>query len=204
MCNGFEQEIAYRAYVAAMELVGLGVPTVQTELDLPPREHVHIRDDAAVVRAAGNGVELALMRFGFPPTHPRGGVVFNFRAEARRFASSNRCLIPASAFFEYTGAKSPKDRHRFTAHAEPFFCIAGLWRTAADGGAPNFTMLTVEPGPDVAPYHDRQIVVLPKESWGAWLSLSKPESDLLTASPAGTFDVLTEPGGRARQASLLP
>src|SRR6185437_9572554 len=174
MCNGFEQEIAYQAYLAAMEMAELGVPTQQTELDLPPIEHVHIRDTAAVMRPAGNAVELATMRFGFPPPRPKASPVFNFRSEGRKFADSRRCLIPASAFFEYTGAKYPKTQHRFTLAGSPLLAIAGLWRPANDNGPPDFTMLTTDPGPDVAPYHNRQIVILPPSLWSAWLYLTRP------------------------------
>jgi putative SOS response-associated peptidase YedK len=64
------------------------------------------------MRAAGNGIELVPMNFSFPPSGPRGGPVFNFRSEGRNFEKSNRCLIPASAFFEFTGKKYPKAKHR--------------------------------------------------------------------------------------------
>ncbi len=40
-------------------------------------------------------------------------------------------------------------------------------------------MLTTDPGPDVKPIHDRQIVVLRPEDWAAWLWLTKPEAELL-------------------------
>ena len=42
-------------------------------------------------------------------------------------------------------------------------------------------MLTIEPGPDIAPFHARQIVVLPPERGMDWLTLSKPEADILNA-----------------------
>jgi putative SOS response-associated peptidase YedK len=57
-------------------------------------------------------------------------------------------------------------------------------------------MLTTEPGPDVAPYHNRQVVVLPAVDWPAWLYLTKPEAELLSPSPAGSFKVVDE--GRSR------
>ena len=52
--------------------------------------------------------------------------MFNFRSEGRNFASSNRCLILASAFFEFTGSKSPKTGHRFTPNDASFMAIAGI------------------------------------------------------------------------------
>jgi len=197
MCNDIEQHIAYQAYREAMQAIELGIPTIQSDLDLPPRDHVRIRDVGAVIRAAGNGVELAEMRFGFPPaTAGRGGPVFNFKSEGRSFASSRRCLIPASAFFEFTGETYPKERHRFTSAADPFLCIAGIWRPANDNQPPDFTMLTTAPGPDVAPFHNRQVVVLAREDWAAWLGLTRPEAELLKPSPAGSFNVANE--GRSR------
>lgn len=55
------------------------------------------------------------MNFSFPPSG-RGGPVFNFKSEGRRFDKSNRCLISASAFFEFTGKKYPKAKQSL--HAE--------------------------------------------------------------------------------------
>lgn len=52
-------------------------------------------------------------------------------------------------------------------------------------------MLTTEPGPDVAPIHNRQVVVLRPENWTAWLALSKPESELLRPLPKGSLSVET-------------
>jgi putative SOS response-associated peptidase YedK len=37
------------------------------------------------------------------------------------------------------------------------------------------------------PFHDRQIYVLPPASGMDWLTLKRPESDLLKTPPKGTF-----------------
>jgi putative SOS response-associated peptidase YedK len=50
-------------------------------------------------------------------------------------------------------------------------------------------MLTVEPGPDVAPYHARQPVVLPQTRWTDWLSGEPNEGELLRPSQAGSLVV---------------
>ena len=60
--------------------------------------------------------------------------------------------------------------------------IAGLWREGQDG-QPAFTMLTTEPGPDVSPYHNRQVVVLRPDAWAAWIYLTRPEAELLQPLP---------------------
>ncbi len=195
MCNDYEQHVKWREYQDMMQTLALGTPTDQSERDLPQSDDIRINDVGPVMRAAGNGIELAPMRFGFPPSSLKGGPVFNFRSEGRRFDKSHRCLIPASAFFEFTGTKYPKAKHRFTLSDAPFMAIAGLWRES-DGTQPAaFTMLTTTPGPDVAPYHDRQIVVLRPEDWSAWIDLSRAESELLRPLPAGALSVETVRAG---------
>jgi putative SOS response-associated peptidase YedK len=52
-----------------------------------------------------------------------------------------------------------------------------------------FTLLTTDPSPDVAPIHDRQMVVLDRADWLAWLDLTLPESELLRPLPAGSLAV---------------
>src|ERR1700759_4970821 len=100
MCNDYEQHVRWAEYRMLMQALDLAIPSQQSELDLPQADDIRINDLGPVMRAAGNGVELAQIRFGFPPSNPRGGPVFNFPPEGRRFDKSNRCLVPASAFFE--------------------------------------------------------------------------------------------------------
>ena len=125
---------------------------------------------------------------GFAPSRPKAPPVINFRSEGRRFPNG-RCLVPASHFFEFTGAKAPKSKWRFTKVGEQWFCFAGLWRPAGADAPEAFTVLTTEPGPDVAPIHNRQVVVLDSANWAAWLDLTLPEEELLRALPAGSLEV---------------
>jgi len=191
MCNDYEQHVAWAEYCKMMQALALGVPARQSADDLPLADDIRIGDLGPVMRASGNGIELAPMRFGFPPSGPRGGPVFNFRSEGRRFDKSNRCLVPASAFFEFTGKKYPKAKHRFALTGAPFMAIAGLWREGEGNQPPSFAMLTTAPGPDVAPYHDRQVAVLRPEDWAAWIDLSAKEADLLKPLPQGALTVET-------------
>lgn len=65
--------------------------------------------------------------------------------------------------------------------------IAGLWREGTGNQPSAFTMLTTEPGADVAPIHNRQVVVLRPEDWRHWLELSKTEGELLQPLPEGSL-----------------
>ncbi len=158
--------------------------------NLPPLPEIRPTDPAPLIRAHQGGARLDMVRWGFPPARPRAGPVINFRSEGRRF-TSGRCLIPASYFFEFTGERYPKTKWMFRKADEPLFCIAGLWRPSADGSPDGgaFTMLTVNPGPDVAPYHDRQIAVLNRADWADWLDPAVEAGPLLRALPAGTLSV---------------
>jgi putative SOS response-associated peptidase YedK len=191
MCNDYERQIRWAEYCRMMQTLELGIPTQQSEADLPRADHIRIGDIGPVMRASGNAIELTPMRFGFPPPRPKASPVFNFRSEGRRFHESQRCLIPASAFFEFTGKKYPKAMHRFSLGDVPFLAIAGLWREGKDDEPPAFTMLTTEPSQDVAPYHNRQVVVLRPDDWAAWIYLTKPEAELLQPLPAGSLKAET-------------
>lgn len=65
----------------------------------------------------------------------------------------------------------------------PWFWIAGVVRDGA------FAMLTTEPDPDIAPYHDRQIVLLSPNAGLHWLDLSAAEDLILQPSAPGALDV---------------
>jgi putative SOS response-associated peptidase YedK len=158
-----------------------------------PREEIRITDRAPILRWGDGAAELVQRRWSWPG--PGGKPVYNFRSDGREFANSGkggRCLIVTDGFYEFTTPKAPradkrKDRWLFTMAGREWFCIAGLWRAGEAGEA--FTMLTTEPGPDVAPYHHRQVAVLPPATWGAWLDGSGSARELLGPCPEGTLEV---------------
>lgn len=190
MCNAYEQQVTYAQYRDAIRAAELETSSSESEADLPRADDIRIGDMGPVLRVAGNGAELILMRFGWPAPRPKAPPVFNFRSDNRHFDQSRRCVIVLSGFYEFTGSKSPKTKHRFRLKGSPVMGIAGLWSEAEDG-ALSFTMLTTEPGPDIAAIHDRQVCVLRPDQWADWLFLTKPEAELLVPLPEGTLVVET-------------
>jgi len=190
MCNAYEQQVTLAQYQAAMKAAELEASGRESEADLARADDVRISDLGPVLRAAGNGVELILMRFGWPAPRPKASPVFNFRSDGRDFSDSRRCVIVLSGFFEFTGSKSPKTKHRFKLKGSEVMGIAGLWSEDKDG-ALSFTMLTTEPGPDMAQIHDRQVCVLRPDQWADWLFLTKKEAELLVPLPEGSLIVET-------------
>lgn len=188
MCNDYEQHVSHADYVKAIRALDLSTPSSESAADLPQADDIKIGDLGPVLVVSGNGVELKPMKFGWPPPRPKAGPVFNFKSDGRSFADSRRCLIILSGFFEFVGTKYPKAKYRFALKDSPVMAIAGLWSEAEDG-ALSFTMLTTAPGPDIEPYHDRQVCVIPPADWAAWLFLTKPEEELLKPLPAGSLEV---------------
>ena len=125
-----------------------GAPNIEA------REDIKITDMGPIVRAVdgepGAG-DLVQRRWSWPGQN--GKPVYNFRSEGREF-TSGRCLIPADGFYEFTDPadkkKKRKDKWLFTKTGEPWFCIAGIWRTDNDVGEA-FTMLTRRPAPTSRP-----------------------------------------------------
>jgi putative SOS response-associated peptidase YedK len=189
MCNDYGNHVPYRQYVEAFSQLKLPVVVQGNGPDLAPRDDINIRDTAPVILRARDGVELTERVWA--PRAANKKPVFNFRSEKRDFSKSTRCLIPASHFFEFTAPadarQKRKDKWRFTLRAAEWFCIAGIVRKDAIDGAPCFAMLTTEPGADVAPYHDRQVVVLRRQDWGAWLDLARSEVEILRPLPTGSL-----------------
>jgi putative SOS response-associated peptidase YedK len=188
MCNDYRLEVD--AATIAEDFADLkikikfseGVPNIEARAD------IKITDVAPIVRTLERGEgDLVQRRWSWPG--PTGKPIYNFRSDGREF-TSGRCLIIADGFYEFTAPVDPKkkrkDKWLFTKVDEPWFCIAGIWRSHPAVGEA-FTMLTMEPSPDIAPYHDRQIAILDRQDWAAWLDPAVPAKEILRPLPAGSL-----------------
>lgn len=189
MCNDYGNHVAYAEYAEALRQLQMPIVAPIARPNLEPRDDIWPTETAPIIRRMGEGVELAQLRWGFEPPNPNARVVINFRSDGRSFEQSRRCLVPASHFYEFKGAKAPKEKWKFTLTGEPWFCFAGLWREATSSAPESFTLLTTPPGPDVAPIHGRQMAVLRRPDWRAWLDLTRSEGELLAPLGAGSLAV---------------
>lgn len=110
------------------------------------------------------------------------------KASFRDAVARRRCLVIADGFYEFTRADDPKqklkNRWLFRPADDTPFAIAGIVRDSPGIGEA-FTLLTVPPGPDIAPFHDRQIALLSPPQWRAWLDGSASSKEMLQPAPAG-------------------
>ena len=199
MCN----EAARRIALGLMrdDFTALRIPLRFPEglPNLARLDSFRITDTTFIIRAdrtaddSASAAEGVMRRWSWPG--PTGKPLYNYRSDGREFrngATQGRCLIAADAFYEFTTPADPrqkkKDKWSFAKAGEAWFGIAGLWREHPAVGEA-FTMLTCPPGPDIAPYHDRQIVIGERGDWAGWLSGATPATAVCVPLPAGALTV---------------
>jgi putative SOS response-associated peptidase YedK len=134
-----------------------------------------------IVRSGNN--HLTIMRWGLIPRWTKdirtAKPLINARSEnldtkpaLRSLLKNNRCLIPASGFYEWKMEGKKKIPHYFCLAESPLFSFAGLYdqRHRPGGGtAGTYTIITCEANPVVATVHDRMPVILSRENEDRWL-----------------------------------
>jgi putative SOS response-associated peptidase YedK len=190
MCNDYRSHVDLDTIRQDFSEIRIRIRFPEGAPNLQPRDDIRITETAPIVRTSGEqeSADLVQLRWSWPG--PGGKPVYNFRSENREF-TSGRCLIIADGFYEFTPHTNPKSKRKhkwlFTKADEPWFCIAGIWRTSDVGEA--FTMLTTEPGADVAPYHNRQVAVLDRKDWARWLDSRASAKEILQSLPSGKLIV---------------
>jgi putative SOS response-associated peptidase YedK len=130
-----------------------------------------------VVRPGPDGKPgIDMLVWGFHPHWAKRGWI-NARAEtvfsSRAFAPAakrHRCLVPALGWYEWQGAKPPKQPWLF--HRDGFepFAFAGIWTAGIEDAPASYAILTTEAAPDIAAIHKRMPVVLDPADYPRWLA----------------------------------
>jgi putative SOS response-associated peptidase YedK len=115
--------------------------------------------------------------------------IINVRGESVQrgaFRNHQHALFVADGFFEWApGSKQPYWLHRSDGGLILFAALHAPLAAASSRAAVACTIITAKPGPDVAPFHDREPVMLAGARADEWLRGGGVE--LLAASPAGTL-----------------
>ncbi len=192
MCNDYRLLVDIASIVEDFDDLKIKINMPEGKPNVAAREDVRITDVAPIVRTSAEATrgtgELINRRWSWPGA--KGKPVYNFRSEGRSFVS-HRCLVLADGFYEFTDPADPKqkrlDKWLFTMADHNWFCMAGIWRESAEGEA--FTLLTMDAGPDIAPYHHRQIIPLARDRWADWLDPDVPAEAVLRWLPKGSLPV---------------
>lgn len=203
MCNDYRQEVELASITEDFEDLEINIETPEGAPEDNPRADIKMTDIAPIVRAVdrppGNYRavrELVNRRWSWPG---RQGPVYNFRTEG--FPNSpppdlsvNRCLVLCDGFYEFTDPAVPRpkdkrlDKWLFEMKGHRWFCMAGIWRNDPKVGEA-FTLLTMDAGDEIKPYHHRQIIPLTRDQWADWLNPEVPAEHVLKYLPKGELTV---------------
>jgi putative SOS response-associated peptidase YedK len=100
--------------------------------NLEPRPEIRMTEVAPIVRHVGDQAVVSMTQWAWKS--PTGKPVFNYVSEQRDFTNSDRVLIPADAFYEFTAkltsSQKRMTRWKFTMVDNPLFWIAGIVKTS--------------------------------------------------------------------------
>jgi putative SOS response-associated peptidase YedK len=179
MCGRFTQNYTWAELHAFLSVFG-------PPRNLRPRYNIAPTTTIDVIRLGEHGRELVPMRWGLIPgwwkkTAKEMPATFNARAESvaekpmfRNAFKQRRCIVPASGFFEWTGAKAQRQPHLFTAaDGSPLLAFAGLWDRWKDPASGEYllscTIIVSGASAWMEPYHDRMPVLLEAKDFDGWL-----------------------------------
>jgi len=158
---------------------------VDTPAELRPHYNVAPTQIIPIIREEESKRRFALARWGLIPHWAKdmeiGYSTINARAETvadkpafRNAFRRRRCLIPADAYYEWQVVSDSKTK-------QPWFIVlrdrkpmafAGLWEVwhGAEGvTVESCSIIVTEANEIMRPIHDRMPVILPTESWDAWI-----------------------------------
>jgi putative SOS response-associated peptidase YedK len=204
MCGRFDTSHLTWAEIYE-QLSQFGV-VVTAPVNLQPDDDVRPTTVQLVARREEGRWVLERMRWGLLPFW-RGGkplkdtekgkgdgfklTTFNARTETVASAATfrgafarRRCLIPASAWYEWTGPAGGKTRHRFSRADGQALWFAGIWdhcETPDAGPITSFTILTTPSERWLTDFHTRAPVILEPADWARWLDVSQDPGSLMAA-----------------------
>lgn len=162
----------------------------------------HPRDDTGEANPARTERSLRLMKWGLVPHWAKdpsvGNRMINTRSESaaekpafRAALKSRRCIIPADGWYEWRRDGKVKQPFFMTPADGSSIAMAGLWSTWKDKEADaeadplvSYTILTTDAIGQLTEIHERMPLLLPRESWAAWLNPDLEDvSELLTPAP---------------------
>ena len=171
--------------------------TEAAEAVLEPSYNVAPTDDVYAVLEDGRARHLDAFHWGLVPRWAKdpkvGSRMINARAETLMtkdaFAPGfrrQRCIIPATGFYEWQRRPGAKARQPFFIHrpdGEPY-AFAGLWevwRGSKRDQEPlrSCTIITTTPNDPMVAIHDRMPAILPRAAWDTWLDRDNEDLHLL-------------------------
>jgi len=167
----------------------------QAEADVKEPDSFNIAPSQRVpiIRNDDHGRVIELMKWGLVPIWAKdpkvGFKMINARDDTikskptYRSAFKNRCIVPASGFYEWKGEKGSKQPY-FIFPSEGIFSFAGMWESWTpkdDSGAEplhTFTIVTTSANRFMSDLHSRMPVILAGDDIDIWMDNKSEKEEL--------------------------
>ena len=215
MCGRFDtSHLTWADIHDQLAAFGQHFPVATAPINMEPNDDVRPTTAQVTARLQDGAWVLEKMRWGLVPFWRNGKplkdsekgkgdgfklTTFNCRVETCESAaafkgafSRRRCIVPASAWYEWTGPEGGKTKHRFARTDGKAIWFAGLWDRCTTPDAGEVTSFTILTGPSegwLGDYHSRAPVILEPEEWGTWLDPTQDAGPLMAAVRAERFEV---------------
>lgn len=125
--------------------------------------------------------KLALLTWGFSPSfakrpliNARGETILEKPTFSKAF-KTKRCLVPATAFFEWEKIDEHKEKRKISVKDQTIFSMAGICDSFLDKNgneAVMYSIITTEANGQMKKIHDRMPVILTPETEADYLNLN--------------------------------
>ncbi len=202
MCSRFENketgESIFRKFEKDFLILNLA-PKDLKQVNIAPS------DDILVIQKDDKQLELKCFTWGIRFTGESSPLIFNSRIETisekpywKRLFKTSRCIIPATAFYEWQSFGKIKIPQRISFETMPLFFIAGIYVTLENSIFAS--MITTTPNSTIVKVHSRMPVVLSREEAMEFLqaedekalSLCKPAKDDVPVRIETAEEILTD------------
>lgn len=189
VCGRFALYADYEALLKRFDVAESAIDqaTYEVSYNIAPSQQI-----IAIIND-GEKNRLGTLRWGLIPSWAKdekiGYKMINARAETaaekpsfRSAFKKKRCLIPATAFYEWKKGQTEKTPMLIHLASDELFAFAGLWESwkSPDGEMiHSCTILTTQPNALMAEIHDRMPVILSKEAESVWLDPGIQDPEVL-------------------------
>jgi putative SOS response-associated peptidase YedK len=213
MCGRFDT--SHLTWADIHDQLAVIAPVATAPVNLEPNPDVRPTTSQLTARLEHGVWSLQKMRWGLLPFWRNGKplkdtakglgdgfklTTFNCRVESCATSSTfkgafarRRCIVPASAWFEWTGDLGSKIKHRFARADGRAIWFAGLWDrcTTSDAGeVVSFTIMTGASAGWLTDYHTRAPVILEPDEWSVWLDPSTDAAALIASVRPERFQLM--------------
>ena len=201
MCGRYSQTTDLENFVAKLNISGSKVSKLIPRYNIAPSQEA-----AVIIQEKDEQPSIEMLKWGLVPSWAKdpaiGNRMINARAETlttkpsfRSPLRKQRCLIPASGFYEWNKQGRAKTPYYIRLKSGQPFAFAGLWSHwhAPDGSElRSFTIITTDANDLIRSIHARMPVILREDTEKLWLDpaqdISKDCISLLVPYPSDKLE----------------